>query len=107
MLCCTFLGEDGVPRYAGADPGAPGRLKAEAERWLEEFAASIGAVFPGEPGEPAAFQVNEARDTLAHWDAIRASEPATSRERVLADQVRNLLAIVDRTPVPMAGEKES
>lgn len=27
--------------------GDPEELKAEAERWLEEFTASIGAVFPG------------------------------------------------------------
>ena len=27
----------------------PGELKAEAERWLEEFVASLGAIFPGEP----------------------------------------------------------
>ena len=93
-LCCTFLGEDGVPRYGGTDPEAADRLKAEAERWLEEFAASSGAVFPGEPGEPAAFQVSEARDTLALWDRNQAGEPVTSRERVLADQVRALLAIV-------------
>ena len=104
VLCCTFLGEDGVPRYGGADPGAPGRLKAEAERWLAEFAASLGAVFPGEPGEPAAFQVSEARDTLALWDRNQAGEPVTSRERVLADQVRNLLAIVALLTIP-AGEE--
>ena len=45
-LCCTFLGEEGEPRYGGTYPGAPGQLKAEAERWLEEFVASLGAVFP-------------------------------------------------------------
>jgi len=44
-LCCTFLGEEGEPRYGGTDPEAPDRLKAEAERWLAEFVASLGAVF--------------------------------------------------------------
>jgi hypothetical protein len=27
----------------------PDALKAEAERWLEQFAASLGAVFPPDP----------------------------------------------------------
>ena len=31
-----------------ADPDDPEKLKAEAERWLAEFAASLGAVFPDE-----------------------------------------------------------
>lgn len=30
-------------------------MKAEAERWLEEFAASIGAVFPKQPGTSEVF----------------------------------------------------
>ena len=38
---CTFL-------YAATLDG----LKAEAERWLEEFVSSIGAIFPAEPALP-------------------------------------------------------
>lgn len=46
--------------------------------------------------EPEAFQMDEARDVLARWDAGQGGEPASSREKVLADQVRALLAIVDQ-----------
>jgi hypothetical protein len=31
----------------------PDELKAEAERWLEEFVSSLGAVFPDEPAKEA------------------------------------------------------
>jgi hypothetical protein len=42
---CRFPGVVGE-----AEPGAgPDELKATAERWLEEFVSSLGAVFP--PGE--------------------------------------------------------
>ena len=34
--------------------GFPDDLKIEAERWLEEFAASIGAAFPGGTGAEGA-----------------------------------------------------
>lgn len=101
-------------------------LKAEAERWLEEFVTSLGAVFPNEarpcaPCSSAAgeeiwhgplgcpankagraisdsqrWQVDEARDLLARWDQERFAEDGYGAERTLADQVRNLLAIVDQ-----------
>jgi hypothetical protein len=82
-------------------------LKAKAEELLEEFVSSLGAVFEPEPDESAAFQLGEARDVLARWDAEQEDgEPVFSREKVLADQVRTLLAIVDQAPAPEAARKE-
>lgn len=43
--------------------------------------------------ESQRFQVSEARDILGTWDL--ANPGGISRETVLADQVRNLLAVVD------------
>jgi len=40
-----------VPRDGLRHDYDPDKLKAEAERWLEEFAASIGAAFPGAEDE--------------------------------------------------------
>lgn len=62
-LCATFTGAQDKPRYGGNDPGAPDRLKAEAERWLEEYVASLGAVFP-EPGDTVTISLSE-QDTRA------------------------------------------
>ena len=63
-----------------ATGAAPDTLKAEAERWLEEFTSSLGAVFP-EPELP------ECRCTLSvECPACRAAR---------------------ETPAPRAGEKES
>ena len=50
-LCTTFPGSTDQVRYGGRDDGAQDRLKAEAERWLEEFTASLGASFPESPEE--------------------------------------------------------
>jgi hypothetical protein len=50
--------------------------------------------------EAQRFQVQEARDCLGTWDLAR-NPDVTDRERVLADQVRNLLAIIDA--VALAG----
>lgn len=44
-LCTTFPGSTEQVRYGGWDDDAQDRLKAEAERWLEEFAAFLGASF--------------------------------------------------------------
>ncbi len=38
--------------FSSAVYGTPDELKAEAERWLKEFVLALGAVFPGEDGEP-------------------------------------------------------
>ena len=38
-------------RRTGTTSTDPDELKAEAERWLEEFVTSLGAVFPAGPGE--------------------------------------------------------
>jgi len=45
-LCATFPGATGA-RYAYSldEPQAVEELKAQAEHWLEEFAASLGATF--------------------------------------------------------------
>lgn len=45
-LAATFTQEVRYPEIA---EGAQAALKAEAEEWLEEFTASLGAIFP----EPA------------------------------------------------------
>ncbi len=58
VLCTTFPGSTEQVRYGGRDDGAQDRLKAHAERWLEEFAASLGARFP-EADEMAAVQAGE------------------------------------------------
>lgn len=101
QLDSTLPGRFG--QFSRAD--APATLKAEAERWLEEFISSLGAIFPDEPGQPAALQLIEARSILARWDAEQGSKHVI--ERVLADQVRALLAIADQSPAPRAAtEKE-
>ena len=53
--------------------------------------------------EAQRFQVAEVRDCLATWDLAR-NPDVTDRERVLADQVRNLLAIIDAV-APVTGEE--
>ena len=40
-----------LPGMDGHAYGNPDELKAEAERWLEEYVASLGAVFPDEPAK--------------------------------------------------------
>jgi len=87
----------------------PDKLKAEAERWLEEFVGALGAIFEPEPSESAAFQLREARSVLARWDAGRDDPDGRiyDRERVLADQVRALLAIVDQDAAPAAAGTET
>ena len=95
----------GQPRYVSSE----GEARKAAERWLEEFVTSLGAVFPAGPlTDDQRWQVGEARDLLARWDRERFSEDGYAAERTLADQVRILLAIVDRlapaNPAP-AGEE--
>jgi len=90
VLTTELPGMEGTRVY-GDDPG---ELKAEAERLLAKFTASLAAVFPGHLTESQRFQVQEARDCLGTWDLARAPG-VISRESVLADQVRNLLAIID------------
>jgi hypothetical protein len=53
--------------------------------------------------ESQRFQVAEARDRLSTWDLAR-GPGVISRESVLADQVRNLLEIIDAV-APAAGEE--
>jgi hypothetical protein len=48
-LLRSYLPGQGLRRGAGDDPE---KLKAEAERWLEEFVTSIGTVFPPVPVPP-------------------------------------------------------
>jgi len=45
-VSCTLAGSGPVRRGNG-----PEELKAQAERWLEEFVSSLGASFPGDPFE--------------------------------------------------------
>jgi hypothetical protein len=64
----------------------------------DEFWAVIAAVAVQQPiaelSESQQFQVSEARNILATWDL--AMPIGVSRETVLADQVRHLLAIIDQ-----------
>jgi histidine triad (HIT) family protein len=53
--------------------------------------------------EAQRFQVQEARDCLGTWDLARAPG-VTSRESVLAGQVRALIAIIDAV-APVTGEE--
>lgn len=46
--------------------------------------------------ESQRFQVQESRDVLGTWDLARDGNPGIDRERVLADQVRSLLEIIDQ-----------
>ncbi len=77
-LCATFPGAESEARYAGSrEPeAAVAELKAEAERWLEEFASSLGAVFPADayefPEDDELLEVKFAAGTrvrFAHPDA--------------------------------------
>lgn len=61
-LLGNLLGMPSGPAY-----GTEGEVKAEAERWLEEFAASLGAVFPDEP-RPYAFTRDELVDALTRLE---------------------------------------
>lgn len=61
--------------------------------WYEDAEAAWGARAEWDAGDTA-FQLSEARDVLARWDAEQAGQPVISREKVLADQIRALLAIV-------------
>jgi hypothetical protein len=47
LTAAALPGEAGKRRYGAS----PDDLKAEAERWLEEFVSSLGAVFPPVPGD--------------------------------------------------------
>jgi hypothetical protein len=88
-------------RAAGWDEGYADAMadQYEAARLAEarepEAAAAAGLLT-----EAQRFQVAEARDCLATWDLARAPG-VISRESALADQVRNLLAIIDA--VALAG----
>jgi len=55
----------------------PDELKATAERWLSEFVASLGAVFPA---EPAGDEIQRLRDELAPYIDIP-GEPAKENDR--------------------------
>lgn len=48
-------------------------------------------------------RVQEARDILGTWDLARGPEPYMDRERVLADHLRAVLAVIDQVAAP-AGE---
>ena len=76
-------------------------LERIAAGWLEEYAASLGAVFPGPDDSPAIseaerWQLAEYRSLLAGWDAGRGGDGLYTTDRTLADALRDLLAIVDR-----------
>ena len=76
MLTAKLPG-DAVP---GNDLDA---LKAEAERWLEEFAASIGAAYPEDTAV-----VLRARAGLLEASAAGAEEPVRGNRLILAEGFR-------------------
>lgn len=70
--------------------GTPNELKAEAERWLSEFVASLGAVFPDEP----------AGGLLAHAGPIRSALLNSAAAEGVGDSSRKMyfdaVAALDR-----------
>jgi len=72
----------------------PDQLKAEAERWLEEFVSSLGAVFP-----------EEERPHQTLIEALGVSEEASDAIKAqLAEDFKRIRAA--ETSAPRAGEKE-
>ena len=72
LLTAALTGMEGERRY-----GTPDELKAEAERWLERFVSSLGAVFPDEPGTMFA----DVTDGEAYEEAFRARHAPGRRVR--------------------------
>ena len=89
----------------------PDDLKAEAERWLEEFASSLGAVFPDGPGD--AITQKELAEALDHeldssWVGGRELAVNVFRyARLRRRELGALRKLAPATPAPMAGEKET
>lgn len=77
----------------------PDDLKAEAERWLEEFVSSLGAVFPDRLREA----VTAERDRRSN--AALAVDPEWAAERHFgwADALDWVLALTGGTAPPSAG----
>lgn len=63
---------------------------------LEQARRAGGAVLD----EGQRSRAQEARDILGTWDLARDGNPGIDRERVLADQVRALLAVIDELAAP-------
>lgn len=87
-LCATLPGAQGKARYAYSleEPQAVEELKAQAEHWLEEFVASLGAIFPapafefgddeGEPLEVMYAPGRRVRYVHPDWGYPGEQEPA-------------------------------
>jgi hypothetical protein len=105
ILTTSFPGMEDKRSYAD-DPEA---LKAEAERWLEEFVASLGAIFPDALREVIKME-RDAQDGLA---AEHAEYGRDARSEQCYAEVKTLdwtLALMDRiaqeAAPTAAGEKE-
>lgn len=85
-LCTTFPGSTEQVRYGGRDDGAQDRLKAEAERWLEEFVKSLGATLQGGKCE-CVISLCECGGLAHHKQGCRWREGYGSRVIAPADQV--------------------
>ena len=73
----------------------PDELKAEAERWLEEFVSSLGAVFPPEPGEnlPRQPLIHDLAIVLA--GALHPGAHLTPGAKLVASRLRDVLGVGD------------
>ena len=77
-VSCTLAGSGPVRRGNG-----PEELKAQAERWLEEFVSSLGAVFRDDPRDSVTIGLSEqdargvlanALDEYAEWCRVQAED---------------------------------
>lgn len=70
-------------------PDDPEALKAEAERWLEEFAVSLGAVFPAEHTEGPHRMIGRRLVRTCScgkpWPCQQAPPPTTAGEKETTD----------------------
>lgn len=97
-----FAGPAAAIMRAISDPGSiVPRLPLRAEDWTEpmldwQTRAVLAAAAPWllPAGESVRFQVREARDTLARWDAGGRNLGRPAIEHALADHLRAVLALI-------------
>jgi hypothetical protein len=99
---CGLLADPGGPRVANDPAEVTCRSCAKNHGDIGRLSRAPEAV---RLTDSQRFQVDEARDLLDRWDRERFAEDGYGAERTLADQVRNLLAIVDHLAAARAGEE--
>lgn len=82
----------GRPMPHGKDAAA---MKAEAEKWLAEFVASLGAVFPEPLTDHQRLQRSQARSALASLGTGN-DRGLYGADSGLADHLRGVLGILDQ-----------